>query len=257
MARQIWRYLQNPFDNVTKDSFKLMNILAKDHKDKLEAAAILDRRISPFAYSLAPKYQAFADVLVRVTSVSNMYQGHTQQVETLFSELSNTHIRDWDVAIQGVYHDRTMEYKTLLPQYRSPFQSGGYEARIREVKALAASLSNYPNLATLQLVVETYGNSLEQARSRQQGYEGATIQLSKQTETLRLELATEMHAIFGGLLQLFAANPVEIERFYEMEHLRSYAFPKEEEEKKDDKKEAEDGAAEDEAATETEEEEGE
>jgi hypothetical protein len=228
MTKQIWRYLFNPFDNLTKDSLKLMNVLAKDHKDKLETAALLDRRIVPLLNTFVPKYQAFADVLVRATGISNMYQGHTQQVEALFNELTTTHIRDWDISIQSVYHDRTMEYKTLLPNYRSPFQTGGYETRIREVKALASNLANYPNLSHLQLSVQTFGDALEAARSRQQGYEGASVQLSKQAESLRVELAVEMHAVFGGLLQIFAANPVEIERFYEMELLRTHTATKEE-----------------------------
>ena len=61
-VQSTWFYLQNPFDNTTKQSFKKMNLIATDLHDKL-----FNNLTDPFIadlynnYFLAP-YQDFKEV---------------------------------------------------------------------------------------------------------------------------------------------------------------------------------------------------
>jgi hypothetical protein len=46
MKKDLWSYLDNPFNNVTKGNFKRMIMMVQDHRDKLKRAATLDPAIS-------------------------------------------------------------------------------------------------------------------------------------------------------------------------------------------------------------------
>ncbi len=58
MAQPTWSYLQNPFDNVTKSSYKLMYLMATDHFDKLLARRS-DAIINELYEFGKPSFEAF------------------------------------------------------------------------------------------------------------------------------------------------------------------------------------------------------
>lgn len=215
-----WFFLNNVFDNSTKNSVKKMNILATDHHDKL-----LNNVSNPdiqFLYNrFLPIYQDFKAHYQSVIATTGMYEGHTQIVEAAFLELSSTKIKQWDIQIQGTYLEGTPEYTMLLPNMRKPFQSGGYESRIREVRALALRLQNFPALSATQQDVTLYADKLEQARTTQQGFEKAKQDNSALLEEKRLKLAKMMHANFGRLIDIYIDNLAYVENYYELQYLRS------------------------------------
>ena len=104
---------------------------------------------------------------------------------------------------------------------RKPFQSGGYESRIREVRALALRLQNFPALSATQQDVTLYADKLEQARTTQQGFEKAKQDNSALLEEKRLKLAKMMHANFGRLIDIYIDNLAYVENYYELQYLRS------------------------------------
>jgi hypothetical protein len=157
MTNVSWSYLQNPFDNVTKNSYKKMYEMSTDHFDKLRGYARTNLELKALYDWAYPAYQAFVQEYDKGYVHASTYQMQTATLENLLLELSSTHIRRWDVAIMSVYDIVEPPYKALLPEGRRPFQSGAYDARIRAVKRLADSLQNFPALSALQTtVLNTY-----------------------------------------------------------------------------------------------------
>jgi hypothetical protein len=230
MAEELWFYLQNPFDNVTKHSFALMNLLATDHHDKLRHKANLDARFAPLYQDFESTYKVFKTVFTKSLSNAGRYQSNTQKVESLFTELTSTRIRKWDVKIQNEYDEMSNEYVSILPSGRKPFQVGGYEARINEVKALYERLNYHPNLANLAAEVKQFAYDLEQARTEQQGFEQAERELSQSLESARVELAKVMYGVFVRLKYLHLNELKQVETYYELQYLRKTGGKKETEE---------------------------
>lgn len=223
MAQTSWYYLRNPFDAVTKSSFKRMLIMATDHHDKLLVESANDPQIASLYQLFQPAYQAFKQAYNETFQKDAFYQGNTQIVESLFAELSSTKIRQWDIWIQNVYLDNTPQYLMLLPSGRNPFQKGSYEARINAVVALEANLGSFSNLANVLADVNTFRLQLEQARTTQQGMEKGAANAVKAVEDRRLELAQIMQGVFGGLILRYYTNLAQVETFYELKYLRSSA----------------------------------
>ena len=218
-----WFYLQNPFDNVTKGSFKRMLIMATDHHDKLLAASATSAQIGAIYQQFLPAFQAFKQTYMQTFASGAVYQGNTQMVENLFSELSGRKIKQWDAQIQSVFLDDTPQYKMLLPNNRGPFQTGTYEGRIQSVLTLETNLALFPQLAAVLLDVSSFRQMIEQSRTVQQGYEKQSSDLTKQVEDSRVELAQVMHFVFGSLIAIYFKQPWQVETFYELKYLRTSA----------------------------------
>ena len=122
MAQSTWSYLQNPFDNVTKSSYKLMYLMSTDHFDKLLARKS-DTTINELYSFGKPSFDAFITQYRKSGSDDANYQMYTLRFEQLILDLMSTLARRWDIQIQNVYDTITPEYKSLLPNGRSPFQS--------------------------------------------------------------------------------------------------------------------------------------
>lgn len=220
MAEEIWSYLHNPFDNVTKRSFTLMNLLATDHHDKLKQKASIDTRFAPLYQDFVGAYQKFKDLLIAGNSNAGRYQSRTKRVEDLFAELASTLARKWDVRVQVEYDENTSEYVSIFPSGRKPFQSGSYEARVNEVKALYERLLHHSNLANLAADVKLFASNLEEARTAQQGFEQTERELSLGLEAARTELAKAMYGVFVRLKYLHLDELKMVETYYELKYLR-------------------------------------
>lgn len=221
MAEITWYYLRNTFDSVTKGSFKRMLVLATDHHEKLLAESANDAQINSLYQLFEPVYLAFKDAYNNTFKKGAIYQGNTQIVETMFAELSSKKVRQWDIWIQNVYLDNEPEYLMLLPNGRSPFQTGGYEARINAIVALEGNLGNFPALANVLSDVSAFRQQLEHARATQQNIEKSVANATKAVEDARFELAKVMHAVLGGLILRYYENLSQVETFYELKYLRA------------------------------------
>ena len=220
METTIWSQLQNVFDNTTKSSIKRMNVMSTDHHDKLKAGIAKKPELQLLYDRFLVAYTPFKRGYQNMSAISGMYEGHTKIVADLFVLLSSDYAGDWDIAIQGVYRDKTPQYKMLLPNGRSFFQTGSYESRIREVEALSMRLANFSEFAVLSNSVANFAKQLEKARTDQQGFEKQEGDASTLQEELRLNLAKVMFANHGLMIDMFIDNLAYIENFYELKYLR-------------------------------------
>ena len=230
MTLDLWFYLGNPFDNVTKNSFTLMNLMATDHHDKLYGKAQTDQQIADIYNNFVSAYDNFKNLFVETVELSGKYQAQTQIVEEKLAELSAKKIRRWDIAIQQFFEDDSPEYKSLLPDFRVPFQNGAYEERIKEVKALWRKLSQFSQLANVEADVKQFAIELETLRTRQQGFEQAERELSQNLELARIELSAQMMIVLCRLKIMYIYDLKKVETFYDLQYLRR-PTPETEEEK--------------------------
>lgn len=220
MAQSTWSYLQNPFDNVTRNSQKLMFMMATDHFDKLAARAPGDAFIADLYNTGKPFFDAFRAQYSKGGNDGATYQMYTQLTEELLSQLSGTLARRWDVQIQVQFDSTSAQYKSLLPNGRGPFQMGAYDLRIQEVNNLSQRLAPHPTLAALRAEVDAFYAQLIDTRTKQQGIESTDQNNTTEIENTRLALAKAMHAIFGALLHRYHQDLSKVETFYEMKYLR-------------------------------------
>lgn len=215
--------LRNTFNNVTKNNYKRMLLMGRDHTDKLKGFAAIDATINGFYQQILPAYTTFSMIYDKVNSNYAMYQGHTQQFENIIEELRSTLIRKWDTLIQVEYDQPTPQYTMLLPNGRAVFQIGAYELRLSAVNQLYNNLVvlNNPNLMNLVTMIDTWRTTAQAARSQQQYVEAEDKNLRGQLENARAELAVEMYGVFFGLAAYYYKTPNKVEHFYELKYLQS------------------------------------
>lgn len=215
-----WAYLRNPFENVTRKSFRLMQLLAKDHCDKLNSN-VNDPDIATLYSIVNTAYQAFMQAFNDVQLNYATYRSKTMITENLLSELSSKKARQWDIMVQSVYLDNTPEYIDIMPNGRGAFQKGTYEERINAISIFFQKLAAYPNLALLQNDVDSFFQLISAARTSQQGLEYIDSQLRKNVETKRQELAIAMHKSFAFLLFKYGDTPDKVESYFELQYLKA------------------------------------
>lgn len=220
MNLDIWSYLRNVFDNVTKGNYKRMMLMARDHHDKLKQASNSDSEIGSLYAHFLPAYNRFNDALRAVNVTDSIRQSYTMQIEAAFRELSSTLIDEWDIKILYNYRRHSPEYKLLMGNGRAPFQTGAYDVKLQAVAELRDKLSAFPILSSLQAEIEAWLEQTNSIRSTQQGYEGELSGKQKLVETYRAALAEEMHRVFAGLLFKYYKDPSQVENFYELKYLQ-------------------------------------
>ncbi|MFN0204652.1 MAG: hypothetical protein ACKVTZ_24265 [Bacteroidia bacterium] len=215
-----WSYLSNPFDNVTKRSFKKMLIIATDHNDKL-FSRISDPDINNLYVQYQPLFLAFKDAYDRIGTSASAYRASTIVVENLFTQLMSTKVKQWDIWVQNVFFDDTPEYALLFPERRGAFQSGAYDLRISAIRKLRDGLANYPALSNVYNDVVAFLGQIETARSIQQGKEIDEKAASANIEDARVKLADCMQGIMGFLMYKYQGDVSKVELFYELQYFRS------------------------------------
>ena len=227
MGQSQWSYLQNPFDNVTKKSYKQMFLMATDHFDKLLVNSA-DREIKDLYLFGKPYFDAFCIQYRKSNTDISTYQMLTERTVKLLDELSSTLARRWDVQVQAVFDTTDAEYKSILPKGRALFQNGAYDLRINEVLNFANRLRPYAEFVRLESEVKTFHIKIIETRSRQQGAESLVQMNSQDIETKRVALAQAMHSIFGQLLHLYFNDTEKVEAYYELKYLRKISSDKNE-----------------------------
>lgn len=215
-----WSYLDNPFDNVTKKSYKRMMALATDHRDKLKNN-IVDPEINMLYQQFEPAFTAFQKAYDGTHRNAGAYMAATQRVEALFAELTSLRIRKWDIAIQQHHLEGTPEYTDLMPEFRQPFQRGSYDSRQAAMRVLADALTGYPMLITVAQDVTQFAANVEAARTAQQGRENNEQTLGRELENARIALANVMQGIWGYLIYKHQGEVGQVEGYYELQYLRA------------------------------------
>lgn len=212
-------YLRNVFDNATKNNYKRMVLLSRDHYDKLNGRAASNPVLADLAMELSPIYNLFYDTWRSSSLVGDERQSLTLQLVRAMDDL-RPQVEDWDIRIMFVYRPSTVEYTYLMGNGRTSFYTSTYENRLATVKNLSDKLANYPNLADVKASIDGWLLTTSSVRSAQQAKESYLQQAQKEIERTRQELATKMHYIFARLLALHYTNPIEVENYYELKYLQ-------------------------------------
>ena len=224
---ETWKYGQNTFLSLTAESYKLMNILLSDHVARMIATQGADSDFMAIVSRNAPIKIAWDTAYQAWIAIRGTYKGKTQAWEMKLADLSTLRIKQWDITIQGTFLEGTGEYTQLLPNGRAPFQSGAYDLRLAEVKALQNRLLTVspavPALTTLAATIGTYHAEMKTLRDSQQGAEQQVDSLSTLLEIQRLAAATVMYKNLGRLMEKFSDMPVRIEDYYDMNYIRDGA----------------------------------
>jgi hypothetical protein len=221
MSTTPWSFASNPFANVSKGSFKMMHIICDDHDSKLMAAAPLAPELNAIYVEFHPYRVKYDKLYSDWMGSGGTYEGSTQLVYDMLSQLSGPVIDDWDVAIMFVHKSRTPEYKRLMPNGRAPFQKGGVDQRIAEVETLLSQIGSSPALAVVKGQITTFYTKLKTARDTQQGNEGARIGKSDALEAQRILTAQAMYRALGRLITYHWQSESEVEGYYDLENIRS------------------------------------
>jgi hypothetical protein len=213
-------YENNQFDNSTSDDQGLMLVLGSDHTSRLAAHA-LDPVIGPLLVRTTPLNTAYSDAYTAHRNAVGSRKGSTLLVEQLLNDLSSTRIKQWDIQIQNVHLEGTPDYMVLMPNHRKPFQSGGIDERIAQVKGLGLRLADYPALVDTMTAVNAFHTTLKTARDTQQQREQIIDQRSSQLEVARVALARIMYGNLGVLMDLYRDTPTFIADFWEVSLMQS------------------------------------
>ena len=120
------------------------------------------------------------------------------------------------------------DYITLLPNGRKPFQSGGRDARILEVKALSKRLADFPALAAVKTDVDAFAVQMDAIRDTQQQKEGLVEKATDALEQQRKAMTAMMYGNLGRLMDKFMDDPLVIDRFFELQLIRETGSEEEE-----------------------------
>lgn len=217
-----WHYLQNQFDNATNGSFRLMLTVTNDHYAKLQAQQA-DPDILILYNRTDPVHQAFLDQYSAWKSSEAIYKAATDTIELLLELLRSTNARQWDTAIMVEYDKGTTEHTALLPNGRTPFQSGTMDERIAAVKTLGLTLAGFAPLAALKTTVDDFHTTLKNARDGQQVKEQLANQQRTNMELARKAIAIMQYRNLGSLMDKFGDSPDNVFNYFEVSLLQYHA----------------------------------
>jgi hypothetical protein len=224
IKKSTWSQTSNVFENVTRYSYKKMDLLATDHHDKLlnntADAAIQDLYNTVF---IAP-FTDFKTAYTAVLTTEARYSNKTMQAEMLWKALSEN-ISEWAFLVESVggtdFRRNTINYKLLFAQGFAPFQNGAYEQRMRALTSFIVLLNDFTALDTVTATVTAFHQQLLAARSDQQGFENELAKARTLVDATRTELADTMQRVFGYLLYKYAPNTAAIDDFYDLTLLKA------------------------------------
>ena len=216
----IWRYLINPFEYVTRGSYKKMEIIAQDHLSKLYARKNI-AVIAACYDELKPLLDTFRTTYAHYTSNKGMYKGSSQYVKELFSTLREKKVNEWDVLVQVHFPKYMKQYTMLFPNGKAPFQTGMLEERLTAILTLMETVAHFPELEGLHQNISTFYEEIRANRMEQNALKKAEKTLSLELEKQRILLAQTMHAILGQLISLYRSETEHVEIFYAMKYLKT------------------------------------
>ena len=223
---ETWHFARNTFTSISGQSNKLANILIVDHFSRL-GAITGDTDFMAMVSRTTPVKTAWDGAYVTWISSKGVYKGRTELWVAKLADLSSLRIKQWDIAIQAVFLEGTGDYTMLLPNGRGPFQTGAYDLRLAEVKALQNRLlavtPAVPALTTLAATIGTYHTEMTTLRNNQQTAEQLVDNNASLLEIQRLAVCAMMYKNLGRLMEKYSDTPVRVEDFYDMNYIRDGA----------------------------------
>ena len=256
MADIEWHYIENQFDNSTKDSYKRAKQQAIYHMTAVGNApggivAALTSRINAVAPPYIAKYEEWHQK-------RGLLKGATQSLADRVELLGRTEIEEIETMFKSGYKRGTPEHTSAFPQGREPFQHGGADERIAaagnlSVRCAALTTPLLAGLADAQANAEPQGViddwqrrvfSMQGAQAMAAEAEAELIALRTaqddleteaelartQIEPLRMGVADALYANLGALMQALNTEALrpQISAYFNLDILRETS-PEEEE----------------------------
>ncbi len=215
-----WSFTQNPILHATDGSYQLGMQLSTFHDSALNAAKT-DPFILPLYNSYHPLHLAYKSAYEAWVAQGGLQQGETLNLSQLLLLLSNTKIKAWDIAIQNVYAQNTTQYTKLLPNRRTPFQTGSQQNKINAVNGLSIAIGGNTALATVKMDVDAFYKQLDLALTTQKGSKSNTATMSGNLETARVNFCIGQYSNIGAFIQKYAATPEKINQFFDLQGIRN------------------------------------
>lgn len=214
-----WRYANNPYWRLLSCKPRKGLSLASEHLASLEAEKA-DADIARILPRTQQAVGAYSESYALISAGKGTHIGETSRFKNLLDTLPEK-FRRIDLKIQLEYLEKTPDYIALFPHGKSAIYYGTYEQIINEVKALSDRLGSYTNLAGAKADVDAIYTELLTIRSGQQQAGQTTATAYDIFELKAQELAVVMFANLGALIEKFAATPENIERFFNLNLLRT------------------------------------
>ena len=165
-----WPSIQNIFENRTRRSYKVADILVEDHHDKL-TKSISIVFINTMHTAWVPYYNAWKQAWNAWNSVRNEWHSCTRELENALAELltspggnGRSLLDEWESRIAAEWPTTTSMYKHIFPLGRAEFTTHAREATIQAVRSLHSRLTEkigglQQELAVAQAAVDFYTQS--------------------------------------------------------------------------------------------------
>ena len=217
-----WHFLNNQFDNVTKNSNLRMVIITNDHHAKLMAQQA-DPDILTLLNRTTPLHNAFLTAYNNSKSAIGLRKAATQAVDEKLKLLRSTTLRSWDAKVQVHFLSGTSEYTSVFPNGLTAFHTSTIDQTVTMLKALSERADEHVPLAAVATEIDTFHTELKNLRDAQQGKEQQVGSTSTLLETQRVALANMMYANLGILMDKYADAPDNIANFWEVQLLQNHS----------------------------------
>ena len=220
MSDYVWSYVINTFLVATRSSFKLAVRIAKDHDAALFAGKS-DAEINAMYLVFHPLYLQLLATYEAWVAQGGTQSGETLSLQLLLKELSKSKAKNWDIAVQVVFDSKSVEYKKLFPNHRTPFQIGSQDDRIAAVSALSTNLIAITSLATVATSVNSFMILLKDARSVHESSMKKTGNLSTDCENARIAMCKKIFGNYGRLIGIHEDEPTLVLPYFPIKYIRS------------------------------------
>jgi hypothetical protein len=213
-----WIYVSNPILKATNNWYSNAFRVSVFHLAALEA-----RQSDPLVATMLATYHPIHETYVEAYSAWRSHGG-TQKSQTVNLKKIVTQLRkkiiQWDVFIQTKYAEGTPEYVKLLPHNRIPFQRGAHLKRLIALTDLNELVAADASLTAIKDDVHEAFTEFSEAFEEQAMAKTATSKTSEDVEKARVAMCGAQFANYGGLIQKYSLVPEEVERFFDLEHIR-------------------------------------
>ena len=219
MATQSWIRSENFIDTATEESY----ITAKEIFTQFEAnlkSGIEDSDLLEYYTYFEPINDKYNVAYLALSALNSSSPANTFDVNKKVAQLRGTEIRHWDVAIQKIYERGTVNYTSLLPKFRKPFQQGAIEERKNAIVVLLAAIGDDANLASLKIDIQTFLNLWKGSLEKQDNQFTKIGLAIEDLEKERLNVADAMMYIYGKLVSKYYKNLVMVELYFPVDLLQ-------------------------------------
>lgn len=142
-----WPFIQDFFNNRTKGSFKVTDLLAVDHDDKLKGAGITSPYHAGLHAEWLPFFVLWKSAWNKWHNTYNEWHSCTHALELLLSELlespggdGRSLLDSWESRFLAHWSASSTMYQHCFPEGRAAFTTGAREATIQAVHQLHTRL---------------------------------------------------------------------------------------------------------------------